>query len=705
MADTWERTASAWPLNRREFLKTAGAGLFLLFRVEPAAPATPSGPPPPDFNAYLRVGPDSRVACYTGKIEMGQGIVTSLAQMLAEELDVPLEAVDMVMGDTDLCPWDRGTFGSLRTRAFGPALRAAGAEARQVLLELAADRLHIPVAQLATENGTVFDPRTPGHRVAYGELVQGKTLARRVPATRLKTPPAFRVMGRPALRRDARAKVTGAAQFAADIRLPGMLHARILRPPAHGATLREADLSGAEAVVGARVLRDGAFIAVLHPAPDLAEIALAKIRAVWDVPEPVVDDQHLFPHLLAKAPVGTVLAEGGDLGIGERRATVVAEATYLNDYVAHAPMEPHAALVRLEGDRAMVWASTQAPFAVRDEVAGELGIPPANVHVLTPFVGGGFGGKTRNLQAVEAARCARLSGKPVQVAWTREEEFFYDSFRPAALVKIRSGVDDQGRLTFWDYAVFFAGDRGAPQFYTIPHHRTVAHGSLWSPSPGTHPFATGPWRAPSNNTNTFARESHLDELAAKAGIDPLDFRLRNLADPRMRRVLLAAGARFGWTPAKVPSGRGWGVACGADAGTYVATMAEVEVNRQTGAVQVKRVVCAQDMGWAVNPEGAALQMEGCITMGLGYALTEQVRFQGGTVRDRNFDTYEIPRFSWLPRIETVLVQDREAEPQGGGEPAIITMGAVLAAAVRDAVGARLRHLPMTPERVRAALSG
>ncbi len=315
-----------------------------------------------------------------------------------------------------------------------------------------------------------------------------------------------------------------------------------------------------------------------------------------------------------------MVAQGGNLQEGERAATATIEETYLDGYKAHSPIEPHTAVVKIEGNKATVWASTQTPFGAKDEVAKELGFRPENVRVITPFVGGGFGGKSRNLQVVEAARCAKLSGKPVQVAWSRKEEFFFDSFRPAAVIKVRSGMTAEGRITFWDYHVYFAGERGSQQFYDIPHHRTVAHNSSWVGAAGSHPFATGPWRAPGNNTNTFGRECHIDALAARSGIDPVGFRLRNLSDAKMKRVLQAAADKFGWKPAKSPSARGYGVACGIDAGTYVAAIAEVAVDKATGRVKTKRVVCAQDMGLVINPEGATIQMEGCITMGLGYAL-------------------------------------------------------------------------------------
>ena len=693
-------------MNRRSFLQTLGGGIIILFIGGDVLAQRPGGRSrlPEDFNAFLRIGEDGRVTCFTGKIEMGQGIVTSLAQMLADELDVSLDSVDMVMGDTDLCPWDGGTHGSMTTRFFGPALRAAGAQARGVALELAAESLGRPIGQLAVEDGVVFDSTDKNKRVSYAQLTKGKQIVRQLktPAV-VKTPASFKVVGKPTTRRDALDKVTGKAKYAGDIRPEGMLYAKILRPPAHGATLKTVDVSGGEAVKGARILRDGDLVAVVHEHPDIAELALSKIKAEYSTPEVAVDDVTIFDHLLKVAPQGETVSEGGDLKKGEARAATVFDTTYLNSYVAHAPMEPHTAVAQIVGKKTTVWASTQGQFGARDEVAKALGCPPEDVRVITPFVGGGFGGKGRNLQVVEAARLAKLAGKPVQVAWTRSEEFFDDSFRPAAVVKIRSGITGGGDITFWDYHVYFAGTRGSEQFYNIPDHATVSHGSGWGGSPVSHPFATGAWRAPGNNTNTFSRESQIDVMAAKAGIDPVEFRLKHLQDEKMRGVLNAAAKKFGWTSAKPSGGLGCGVALGIDSGTYVATMAEVEVDSKTGEVAVKRVVCAQNMGLVINPEGAAIQMEGCITMGLGYALTEEIHFKGGDILDRNFNTYQIPRFSWLPKIETVLVEDPNAPAQGGGEPAIINMGAVVANAIFSATGARLLQLPMTPTRVLEAL--
>jgi isoquinoline 1-oxidoreductase len=628
--------------------------------------------------------------------------MTSMAQILAEELDVPLDSVDMVMGDTDLCPWDMGTFGTMSTRIFGPALRAAAAEARAALIELAAEQWLAPKERLKTKAGAVYD-EAGQKRISYAELAKGQKILRHVKGVTPKPPAEDAVIGKNVLRRDAAAKVTGQAEYAGDIREPGLLHARILRPPVHGAKLIHADPSGARAIEGVQIVEDGDLIAVLHPLPDMAERALAKIPAQFERPAPTVDDKTIFDHLLKVAPQGQTVAQGGNLDEGRKAARHVLEQTYLNSYVSHAPIETHSALAKIEGGKLTLWASTQTPFALKEAAASLLGFPAQNVRVITPFIGGAFGGKSNNQQAMEAVRLAKLTGKPVQVVWTRAEEFFYDTFRPAAVVKIQAGASEAGLMTFWDYGVYWAGERGAPQFYNIPNHRTASYGSGWGSAPGSHPFATGPWRAPGNNTNTFARESHIDMLAAKVGMDPVEFRLKNLTDARMQRVLQAAAKKFGWSPAAAPGKRGLGVACGIDAGTYVAHMAEVAVDKNTGSVVVKRVVCAQEMGLCVNPEGARLQLEGGITMGLGYALSEEVRFKGGEILHSNFDTYTIPHFSWLPQIETVILDAKDSPFQGGGEPPIICLGAVIANAVFDATGARLLQLPMTPERVKEAL--
>ncbi len=696
-------------IDRREFLKLLGGGIFILFSVgDPfVLSQTRRGRGyPEDFNAYLRIGEDGRVTCFSAKIEMGQGVFTSLAQMLAEELDVPLNTVDMIMGDTALCPWDAGTFGSRSTKYFGPPLRQAAAEARGVLIQLAAEHLGVRPENLTTKEGTVFEKKNPGKKVSYAQLARGKKIERHLE----KKPPIkhyseHTISGQPTDRLDSRQKVTGEAKFAGDIRLPGMLHARILRPPAHGAKLRSVDTSAAEKVEDIQIIRDNDMIAVLHKHRDVADRALGLIKAQFEPSVSQLDNTTIFNHLKKSASGGNVVTEKGNLDAGKGMASRTFDKAYFNHYVAHAPAENHTAVVKIEGDRATVWASTQAPFRAQGEVARVLGFPSQNVRVITPFVGCGFGGKNQGQQIVEAARLAKLSGKPVQVAWSRKEEFFYDTFRPAAIIEIRSGLNSSNQIVFWDYHNYFAGSRSSEPFYNIPHHRVLSYGGWGGRGGGSaHPFGVGAWRGPGSNTNVFAIESHIDVMAEQAGMDPLEFRLHNLTDDRMKRVLRAAAEKFGRSFSKAPSGKGYGIACTDYLNTYLATMAEVNVNKSTGEIQVVRVVCAQDTGEVINPEGVRMQIEGCITMGLGYCLMEEVRFTNGRILDENFDTYEIPRFSWLPKIETVLVDNPEMPPQGCGEPAITPMGAVIANAVFDAVGARLFVLPMTPARIKEALA-
>ncbi|HEX7485530.1 MAG TPA: molybdopterin cofactor-binding domain-containing protein [Vicinamibacterales bacterium] len=704
---------TTFPVDRRDFVKLTATGLLVLFAVDPASagqetarlPAGRQGYPT-DVNAYLHVGPDGKVTCFVGKIEQGQGTMTSLPQLLAEDLDVPLSAVGIVMGDTDLCPWDMGTFGSLSMRQFGPVLRQAAADARAALLQLASERLQAPVDRLAVKAGVVTDTADPKKTVTYGQLTEGKRIERKLEGKApLKPVKGFTVVGTSAHRRDGVEKVTGKAMYAGDIVPPGgVLHARILRPPAHGATLGQVDTSAAEKLAGVKVVRDGDLIAVLHEHRDEADKAMALVKADWTRHDPPFDDKTMFDHFLKTAGPATTVAEGGSLAEGEKLVTDVVEGTYYDSYIAHAPMEPHSAVAAVETGKVTVWVGTQTPFPVKNQLMQALKLPADKVRVVTPYVGGGFGGKSASRQAIEAARLAMLTGKSVRVVFSREEEFFYDTFRPAAIVKIRAGVTGSKALGLWDYKVYCAGERGAAQFYSIPNHRTAWTGG-WSGNAGSlHPFAVGPWRAPGASSNAFGRESHIDVLAAKAKVDPVEFRLKNLTDPRMLRVLNAAVKTFAWTPKAAPSGRGVGVALGIDAGTYVAMMVEVAVDKAAGKVQVIRVACVQEMGVVVNPEGALQQIEGSITMGLGYTLSEEVHFRGGEVLERNFGTYELPRFSQVPKIEAVILDAPEIPAQGGGEPAIVPLGAAVANAIFDAVGARMDRMPMTPERVKEAMN-
>ncbi len=693
-------------MKRREFIQATGlTGLFLFFhgRAEAAPLVAPRpGDYPKDFNAYLRIGEDGRVGCFVGKVELGQGAMTALAMLVAEELELGLDQVDMLMGDTDLCPWDGGTGGSLSIWQFGPVLRGAAAEARAVLLAMAAERLQAPVGDLVMKGGLISVQGRPERKVSLGQLVQGKRIERHLQGVRPKPLAACTLIGKSAPRKDARVKVTGQAQFTADLRLPGTLHACVLRPPAHGLTLQSADTAAAERIPGVKVLRDGTLVAVLHAEPDEARRALEEVKADWTGTEPDVDSQSIFQHLVTKHTGLTEASRRGDLKAAEARSASVVEGEYRMAYVAHGQMEPHTSVAQWNDGRMTVWTSTQSPFRIRTQVAQTLKLAEREVRIITPFVGGGFGGKLVGPSALEAARLAKLvPGRPVQVAWGRPEDFFMDTFRPAAVMKIRSGLDKDGNVSFWDYQVFGISPNEAEFLYDF---RASRYQSTGSPS-GLHPLPTGAWRAPGSNTNTFGRECHVDRMATKAGIDPLSFRQRHATDQRLLRLLDQAAEKFGYLPAAGPSGHGVGLACGAWRGGLVATIAQVAVDKATGRIRVLRVVTALDVGLVVNPDGARQQVEGATTQGLGFSLTEEVQFKGGRVLDRNFDTYQLPRFSWLPSIEVVLVHNPDLAPQGIGEPAIVAIGPALANAVFDAVGVRLDQLPMTPARVLEALKG
>jgi len=695
-------------MKRRSFFKILGGGIIIFFNPWGAIDLFSSPLPQPrtltkDYNAFLHIAEDGTVTCFTGKIEMGQGIITSLPQMMADELNVPLKSIKMIMGDTDLCPYDQGTWGSLTTRVFGPAMRAAAAEARGVLVEMASEKLGVPAGQLEVKDGIIADPGNPSKSISYAELAKGKKLEKYLDVK----PPVedykhFTYVGTPYMHSDARDKVTGKAIYTGDLKLPGMLHARILRPPSHGASLVSADTSNAEKIEGVKVVRDGDLIAVVSENRDLADLAVVRISADYSYDEMKVSNETIFDYINKGEYRVNVVRTAGDPDAVTTQFDKVFEHEYHDPYLAHAPIEPHTALARFEGEKLTVWASTQSPFGLQDNLVRDLGLTRENVRVITPFVGGGFGGKSANRQGVEAAKLARLTGKPVMVAWTRDEEFFYDTFHPASVVKVRSGIDKTGKIALWDYHVYLAGTRGAETMYDVPNARTTSYSQDRSKYP-VHPFGTGAWRAPNNNTNTFARETQIDIMANAAGIDPLEFRLMNLSDENMIGVLKAVADKFGYVPGKAPSGRGIGIACGTDAGTWVAHIAEVEVDLKTGKVKVLRLSCAQDMGLCVNPQGTLIQMEGCLTMGLGYTLTEELRFEGGNIRDRNFDSYEIPRFSWLPKLECVIMDKKDQAPQGGGEPAIIAVGAAVGNAIFDATGARLFRVPFTPERVLEAI--
>jgi len=689
--------------DRRKFLKTLGKGIIVIFSLGKLSllqgwGQTSEDEEVLDFNAYIRVKEDGRVDCYTGKIEMGQGIITSLAQVVAEELEISIESVDMIMGDTELCPYDAGTWGSLTTRFADPVLRAAAAEAREILLKLASEKLDEPIENLSINNGIISANTSDTNTVSYAALTKGKKIVQILKnKPEIKKAKDFKIIGKPIISTDAIAKVTGKALYSGDIKLPGMVYATVVRPDVFGSKKLSVNASELVEFEGAELIEDGDLVAVVHLDPEVANKAARKVKVIWDAPEAKADSESIFKYLEDTIKESKVFEEGGSLDTAKSVSKTIIEAEYYDGYKAHAAMETHSATCYFENGKLTMWASTQTPFGTREQLAKTFDMPLENVHMKQIFLGGGFGGKIYNEQAIEAAKIAKLCGKPVQLVWSRREEFMYDRFRPAALMKVASGVDSNGKLNLWEFDIYCAGTRGTSLFYDIPNNRTRIFNDN-----DVHPFGTGAWRAPGNNSTTFARESHIDVTAHAAGIDALEFRLKNLKNKNMAATLQLAAETFGWDRKK-EDGHGYGIALGEDAGTCVAIITEVYVDKISGVVTPIKMICAQDMGQIVNPHGATVQTEGGLTMGLGYALYEDIEFNGGKIKSKSFNNYEITRFSKTPEIECVFIDKMDSKPQGGGEPAIICVGGAIANAVYDACGARINRMPITPERILEAL--
>ncbi len=659
---------------------------------------------PTDAEAtWIVVGPDGRATAFAGKVEYGQGIRWGLAVEVADELRLPLDAVEVVLADTELVPWDMGTFGSQSTARVGVQLRKAAATARQALLELAADRLDLPLGLLEAREGRVVSRDDPTRGASYGELLAGKRIERKVDDdVALNTEPDFTVMGRTSRRVDAVSRVTGEAVYAQDVSVPGMLFAKVIRPPAYGAELEEFSGAAAEHAPGVVcVVRDGELAAVLAENDEAAELGARLVQASWRE-RPNQPGRWEIPQLLLDGASESITTqEAGSLDDGFRAAAHVLEATYFVPYISNAPMEPRAAVAAWDGDRLTVWAGSQRPFGVRAELARHFGIDEALVRVITPEVGGGFGGKSIYPVAIEAARLAKLAGRPVRIAYTRTEETTWATFRPAALIEIKSGFRADGTLVAWSFRAHHAaksrpmiGRRGSETPYDVPN-------ALVTVAASEGPLPAGSYRSLGGAVNHFAREVHMDEIAAVAGVDPVELRLRNLSNARYRRVLETAADRFGWPGPKRTAGRGAGVAIGLDVGSYAATCVELEV--QGSEVKVARVSAALDCGLTVNPDGAINQMEGSIVMGLGTALYEAIDVEGGRVLNAGFTRYRVPRINNTPAIDVALVGDPETPSTGAGEPGIVPIAAAISNAVYQATGERHRELPLQRQLGRAGL--
>ena len=684
-------------MDRRDFFKLLGAGIAV-FAAAGSSAAQETGPSrrgfrseelPKEISAWLHIGEDGRVTAFSGKAEMGQNIRTSMAQNVADELRVPFATVRMVMGDTGLTPWDAGTFGSRTTPTMTPQLRRVAAAARDLLVEVAAKGWNVAPQRLKTADAKVSDPET-GRSLTYGALARGKTLAQNIPAEDPITPPAeWTVAGKPLPKVDGSAFVTGRHQYTPDVRRPAMLCGKVLRPPSFGATLTSYDDSAAKANKGVFVVRDGDFVAVAAPTESEANQALAAIRTQWKE-TPQISGQDLFTYLRQKASSeDRSRKQSGSIDQGLANATHRIDATYTVAFIAHAPLEPRAAVAEWADGKLTVWTGSQRPFGIRSELADAFHLPENDVHVIVPDTGSAYGGKHTGDAALEAARLARAAGHPVKVVWTREEEFTWAYFRPAGVIDIRSGISGEGLLTAWEFHNYNSGSAGIETPYAVPHRLTEFH-------PVPLVLRSGSYRGLAATANHFARETHMDMLALAAKTDPLEFRLKNASDPRLRAVLEAAAKTFGW-PRPKTDGQGFGLAGGHEKGSYVATCAEVNIDRASGSVRVVRMVTAFECGAIINPDGLRNQVIGANIQGLGGALFEAIEFENGRITNARFSRYRVPRFRDVPVIEAVLLDRRDIPPAGAGETPIVAVAPAVGTAIFDAAGVRLKSLPLVPK--------
>jgi isoquinoline 1-oxidoreductase len=685
------------PLRRRDFLKLLGGGLVICLAPHHAwsqesGRAFGSHELPKDIDAWLHIAADGKITVFTGKVEVGQNIRTSLAQQVAEELRVPFDTVTMVMGDTDLVPWDMGTFGSRTTPTMGPQLRTMAAAARETLIEMAAQRWNVDRAGLTCGDCKITDAKN-SRSLSYGELTRGEKLVKTVSAPVPLTPASeWKTAGTAIPKAEGRDFVTGKHKYPSDIARPGMLFGMALRPDGYNATLASLDLGAAEKIPGVQVVHDGDFIGVVAPDAFTAQKAVSAIQAKWTVPAQPSNDG-LFTYLKSHPEPGSHEAPHttGSFADAFASADLKLEDQYTIDYIAHAPLEPRAAVAEWNDGKLTVWTGTQRPFGVRDELMQAFQLDARHVRVLQPDMGSGYGGKHTGEAAVEAARLAKAAGKPVKVIWTRHDEFTWAYLRPAGLIEIRAGVRRDGTLTAWEYHNYNSGPAAIGTPYEVANQLIQFH-------PSQSPLRQGSYRGLASTANHFARECHMDALARAADLDPLEFRLKNLTDPRLIAVFHAAADKFGWSRAKSTPEIGYGIAGGVDKGGYVATCAEVAIDPASKKIRIRRVVQAWECGAVVNPDGLNNQLSGAIVQGIGGALFERILFADGRITNARFSEYRLPRFADTPKIEIVLLDRKDLPSAGAGETGLVGLAPAVGNAIFAASGTRLRSMPMAPDR-------
>ena len=691
-----QRLAHGFELDRRDFVKVLGGGLLVCLCTRRASSQESGGSHrtddvPQAIDAWLHIGEDGAITVYTGKVEMGQNIRTSLTQQVAEELRVPISTVALVMGDTDLTPFDMGTFGSRTTPYMGPQLRRVAASAREVLLDRAAEQLQANRSTLLVADGKVTDPATK-RTLYYGELSKGQQLVKLVsPDVSLEPPKEWRIAGTEVPKIDGRDFVTGRHQYTSDLSRPGMLYGKVLRATGFKATLASVDTTALKNNPTITVVHDGNFVGVAASTEQAAKQAVGLLRVEWNVP-PQISETELFNHLRKSSEADADSRhEMGSLEQGYASAAKTVASTYTIAYIAHTPLEPRAAVAEWMGEKLTVWTGTQRPFAVKAELAQAFHIPASQVRVIVPDTGSAYGGKHTGETAIEAARLAKASGKPVKLVWTREEELTWAYFRPAGVIDVKSGVRRDGAIVAFEFDNYNSGPAAIATPYAVPNQRIQFHSA-------DSPLRQGSYRGLAATANHFARESHMDELAHAMNIDPLEFRLKNMSDPRLRAVFEAAAQKFGWGREKSSPGRGLGMAGGVEKGGYIATCAEVAI--ADGEVKIQRVTAAWESGAVVNPNGLRNQVSGSIMMAVGGALFEAIHFNNGRILNPHLADYRVPRFSDMPQIEVEIIDRKDLPPAGAGETAIVGLAPAVGNAIFAATGVRLRSLPMVPNGLR-----
>ena len=695
-------------LDRRDFIKIFGLGILFIVPTarthsqqrdqEESGRSRSRNNLPQEISAWLHIDETGKVTVLTGKVEFGQNVRTSLTQAVADELHVPISSIQVVMGDTEVVPFDMGTFGSRTTPTMAPQLRRAAAAAREMLIAMAAEQLQLQPNELRLADAR-FVNHDQSKTLTLAEVAKGRKLVKVIPENISITPAAsWTIAGTSVTKVDAVDFVTGRHRYTCDLKRDGMLYGKIVRPAALNGVLRSANTKSAEAIPGVKVVVDGSFVGVAAPDPQTAIKAANAIVVDWQSTTQS-SNAELFERLRKPANAGAGRERGsrpqGSIPDGLAMADKKIEATYTVEYIAHAPLEPRAAVAEWTNDKLTVWTGTQRPFGVRSELAEAFHISEDKVRVIVPDTGSGYGGKHTGECAIEAARLARAAGKPVKLVWTRAEEFTWAYFRPAGVIDIKSGVKRDGTITAWEFHNYNSGSAGIQIKYDIPNTDIQFHQS-------DSPLRQGSYRGLAATANHFARECHIDELANAVGMNPREFRLKNIKDQRLRAVLEAATKAFGWDKAKAVDARGFGLSCGFEKGSYVATCAEIAIdrdarNRKNSQVRIVRVVEAFECGAVVNPLQLKNQIEGAIVQAIGGALFEAIQFGSGQILNGHFADYRLPRFGDTPLVEVVLVDRKDLPSEGAGETPIVGLAPAVGNAIFNATGVRLRSLPLTPK--------